>query len=590
MMKNFAKIFTAIVVAFAAYSCVADATEDLGVDINVVGQNSLTLSLDETRVQLGEKAEGVYPLYWSNGDQIAVNGVASVALTDVAEDAKSATFQFDGNGVSAPFNIVYPAPEAVAAEEGEEEAPAAAAYPVVFPAVQQYVAGNIDPKAMVLYGYAANGEAVTLNPLVGVLQLNVTGNGENVTKLTVKSEKGKIAGSYTVDCTNGTLTEVEAVNTVTMNLDVTLGTEAQVLYVAVPAGSYGTFVVTLQTAEHGKMTVKFNSDVKPIEAGTVREFKSFPFAANNADEDNSDVIIDSEEALIEFARIAKAFYPHTKAVVTADLDMSKITEAEDLALFPIEGFGAYEFDGGSEEGYTISNLTTPLFGSTAATIKNVKLTNVNYTVTDLAHSGAIACGLYGGSLENCSVAGTININNTTLETAAGSYAGICHAGLVGYASAATVTNCTNDADITITSLCEASKSIASTVGGVVGSCANYSSFTHLTNNGTIEYVGTTQKNNIYISGIVGTNNSTDGHDFAALSNCTNNGTISTAETSTCGNLVLLSGITGNITTDSGVLCQSLVNTANITNNGQCKLRNFCAQVFKSAINLFITQR
>ena len=126
-MKNFAKIFTAIVVAFAAYSCVADATEDLGVNINVVGQNSLTLSLDETRVQLGEKAEGVYPLYWSNGDQIAVNGVASVALTDVAEGAKSATFNFDGNGVSAPFNIVYPAPEAVAAEEGEEEAPAAAA-------------------------------------------------------------------------------------------------------------------------------------------------------------------------------------------------------------------------------------------------------------------------------------------------------------------------------------------------------------------------------------------------------------------------------------------------------------------------------
>ena len=40
--------------------------------------------------------------------------------------------------------------EAEVAEEGE----AVAVYPVVFPAVQQYVPGNVDPKAVVLYGYA----------------------------------------------------------------------------------------------------------------------------------------------------------------------------------------------------------------------------------------------------------------------------------------------------------------------------------------------------------------------------------------------------------------------------------------------------
>ena len=563
MMKNFAKIFTAIVVAFAAYSCVADATEDLGVNINVVGQNSLTLSLDETRVQLGEKAEGVYPLYWSNGDQIAVNGEASVALTDVAEGAKSATFQFDGDGVSTPFNIVYPAPEVAAAEEGEEATPAAA-YPVVFPAVQHYVAGNIDPKAMVLYGYAANGEVVTLNPLVGVLQLNVTGNGENVTKLTVKSEKGNIAGSYTVDCTNGTLTEVEAVNTVTMNLDVTLGTEAQVLYVAVPAGSYGTFVVTLQTAEHGKMTVKFNSDVKPIEAGTVREFKSFKYEANNADEEGV-FEIDSEDALIEFARIAKAFYPHTKAVVTAPITVTK-------DWTPIEGFGAYEFDGGEFE---ISGLNAPLFGSTAANIHHVKLTNVDYTVTDLAHSGAIACGLYGGSLDNCSAEGAININNTTLnpETVAGDYSDICHGGLVGYVSATTVTNCTNDINITVTSLCLESASIRSCVGGLVGGCADNSSFTHLTNNGTIEYVGTTHKYNMYISGIVGTTKSTSDEkttrDLAAISNCTNTGAISTAKKSKIAGDIVLAGITGVIDAGPEVICENLTNDGTLTHNGDC---------------------
>ncbi|MBE6212863.1 MAG: hypothetical protein E7129_06990, partial [Rikenellaceae bacterium] len=352
-----------------------------------------------------------------------------------------------------------------------------------------------------------------------------------------------------------------------------LGAEAQVLYVAVPAGSYGTFVVTLQTAEHGKMTVKFNSDVKPIEAGTVREFASFLFAANNADEDSSDVIIDSEEALIEFAKMAKAFYPHTKAVVTANLDMSKITKAEDLALFPIEGFGAYEFDGGSEEDYTISNLTTPLFGSTAATIKNVKLVDVNMEVTDLAHSGAIACGLYGGSLENCSATGTININNTTLapESSTGKYNDICHGGLVGYASAATVTNCTNDIDITITSLCEASKSIASTVGGVVGGVANGCTFDHVTNNGDVTYDGATQKGNMYLSGIAGKNDgTTDEKDFVSISNCTNTGAISTAKDSKTSGDVLLAGITGRLETISAdTVCEELHNTGAITHNGEC---------------------
>ena len=556
MMKNFAKIFTAIVVAFAAYSCVADATEDLGVNINVVGQNSLTLSLDETRVQLGEKAEGVYPLYWSNGDQIAVNGVASTPLTDVAEDAKSATFKFDGNGVSTPFNIVYPAP-GVEAEEG------ATVFPVVFPASQAYVAGNIDPKAMVMYGYAESGEVVTLNPLVGVLQINVKG-AVTLTSLTVKSHAAGISGTYDVNCKTGALTAHEGasqiVNVTFPEEGLELNAEtATPIYVAVPAGSYGVFLVTLHT-ESDKMTVKFNSDVKPIAAGTVREFKSFSYAANTADEDTETYEIDSKEALIEFAEIAASFYPRTKAVVTATIDMS----GEDWT--PIEGFGAYEFDGGEFE---ISGLNAPLFGSTAATIKNVKLTNVNYTVTDLAHSGAIACGLYGGSLENCSATGTININNTTLAEAANNYNGICHAGLVGFASAATITNSTNDIDITITSVGAEALNVRSTVGGVIGCVSEGCTIDGLTNSGDITYVGTKLVANCYISGVVGKSDNTDGqNDFKSINNCTNTGAISTAKGSKSTASILLAGITGQLQITAETVCEKLVNTGHITHNGE----------------------
>ena len=51
-------------------SCTTDATNDIGVD--AVGKNltTITLSLEQSRTQLGEKAGELYPLLWSEGDQI----------------------------------------------------------------------------------------------------------------------------------------------------------------------------------------------------------------------------------------------------------------------------------------------------------------------------------------------------------------------------------------------------------------------------------------------------------------------------------------------------------------------------------------
>ena len=51
-MKNLTKIFMAVAVALFAFSCVADAPEDLGVKVG--GQTELTLSIEESRTQLGE--------------------------------------------------------------------------------------------------------------------------------------------------------------------------------------------------------------------------------------------------------------------------------------------------------------------------------------------------------------------------------------------------------------------------------------------------------------------------------------------------------------------------------------------------------
>ena len=566
-MKNLTKIFMAVAVALFAFACVQDTTEDLGVNIKGQGIKELTLSLEESRTHLGEKVvnedgTSLYPLYWSEGDAISVNGVVSLPLSGVAADATSATFQFYKE-VSRPFSIVYPATAGTV--EGT-------VCPVTFAATQPYTVGTFAPQAAPMYGYAAalaEGEEETpvqLNHLTGVLRLALKGNGEKVTSIRVQSEKGAIAGPFTVDCSNGTLTAQEGASnttTVTFADGLVLGAEAAPVYLTIPAGNYGTFLITVYTEAHQKMTVKFDSTIKAIAAGTVREFKEFVYAANTADTDSEEFLIETAEDLIAFAKVASAFYPRTSAKVVAEIDMTGVEWT------PIKNFGEYTFDGGN---FAIKGLSAPLFGTTAGTIKNVKLTNVNYTVTDLTHSGAIACYLYG-SMDNCSAAGAININNTTHapEKITQQYEEICHGGLVGMAHGATVTNCTNDVDLTITSFTSPTVKIKSCVGGVVAGACAAATFQHLTNNGDITYVGTTQGQNIYISGVVGKTNTQFGDvPIVAINDCTNNGALSSAKGSVCAGALILSGITGNLQFETeDVLSKNLLNTGAITHAGEC---------------------
>ena len=96
MKKN--AILWMLAVVTIAFSCTTDATHDLGVGPeNNGGLTEVTLSLEQSRTQLGEKAGEVYPLLWSEGDQISINGVASTALSASEAGAASATFSVVGN-------------------------------------------------------------------------------------------------------------------------------------------------------------------------------------------------------------------------------------------------------------------------------------------------------------------------------------------------------------------------------------------------------------------------------------------------------------------------------------------------------------
>ena len=56
-MKNLTKIFVAVAALFVGFACTTDVTEDLGV--NLGGQTTLTISLEESRTQLGAEVDGI---------------------------------------------------------------------------------------------------------------------------------------------------------------------------------------------------------------------------------------------------------------------------------------------------------------------------------------------------------------------------------------------------------------------------------------------------------------------------------------------------------------------------------------------------
>lgn len=540
------KLFVAVALLFAGVACTTDATEDLGVV--AAGQTEIALSLESSRTQLGEKADGVYPLYWSEGDKILVNGVASEALSASDEGKANATFVVNGT-VAYPYNIVTPAAEGVSSLTS-------GCYPVLFPAEQSYKAGNVDDKAVVMYGYAEEGEAPTLYHLTGILRFEVKG-AVTLSNLTVASTYGALAGTYDVNCSTGALTAQSGSTSDTVTLSfgdgLTLGAEPTPIYVAVPAGEYGEVVVTLNTTSGEKMVVKFNSSAKPVSAGKVREFTPFEFVANATDEA---FVIDSKEALIAFAA-----NPTKSAVVTANIDMTG------EVWTTIAEYGEYTFDGGN---YEIKGLSAPLFGKSYANIKNVKLVDVNYEETTNAFSGAIACELCNATMNNCSVSGNITINNTTYTGSVGNYADVAYAGVVGLCNGGVMTNCTNNAKITLVSLA-GETTCAVNAGGVVGGAVNGCKFNGLVNNGDIIFSGSTKKN-FYLSGVVGrAQGIADQTPFTELNNCTNNGDITQTAESVCGQDLLIGGITG-VVTEVGkeTVFSNLKNTGDITLGGKCR--------------------
>jgi hypothetical protein len=223
-MRKLTKFFMAVVL-LGAYACTTDTTKDLGANLGQ-GATEITISIEESRTQLGSEADGLYPLYWSEGDQISVNGLSSNELT--AEEAGKASAKFSVQGLTAEtYYIAYPA-----AGEGQ----------VIFAKDQVHTSNTTFGSGVsTMFGKCNAGEYVTMQHLTGVLKIGVTGSATLTHAQISTVDRAPIAGVFDFDFDNEFITATEQ-SEVAINYSfgegVTLSSDPTYLHVAVPAGEY----------------------------------------------------------------------------------------------------------------------------------------------------------------------------------------------------------------------------------------------------------------------------------------------------------------------------------------------------------------
>ena len=257
------KIIIALTAAVFALSCATDTTETVRIDEqSFVTESSISLSLEGSRTQLGEKVDGVYQLLWSEGDKISANGVESAEAVIDENNPARAIFNF--NEVLAETNyIAYPA---------------APAGKVLF-AENQLHAGNttFDQGAATMYSIATS-DGIEMKHLTGVLKFGITGSA-TLTKVQVSTvDETPISGAFDCDFANGTITptaEAKSVITYSFGEGVQLSATPTYAHIALPAGEYSLLRIRIYDSDGGIMLAEVRApSSKPIKAGYVREFSN----------------------------------------------------------------------------------------------------------------------------------------------------------------------------------------------------------------------------------------------------------------------------------------------------------------------------
>ncbi len=212
----------------------------------------------DTKTMLGDKVGKEYPILWTAGDKINVNGESSSEAA-VKEGSKQASFAF-GKEMTAPYSAVYPASAYKA--EGV----------ITIPSTQSYVAGSFDPASSVMCSYSGGEATLNFHHLMAYLKLsfNTESDKDNIKSISVKSAGNEaMSGDFNVDFENSALTPVSEKAAVVMECGEEGVAPGTPVIVAIPAQNYASGLQITTTDINGDKTVhKLKSALNAV-AGTV---------------------------------------------------------------------------------------------------------------------------------------------------------------------------------------------------------------------------------------------------------------------------------------------------------------------------------
>ena len=461
MKKIFRSLAALAVVMFAG--CVNDLTNEV---VEPSGKTTVTVGIADTKTSLGDLVEGTRKVYWSEGDQISINGAASSSVV-LSKDKRSATFTFDDPELTHPYSVLYPA------EMFKD------ALTITLPAVQAAADNSFGADAAPMATYQAEAGNIVLQHLAGVVRLQVklpaasTHASHMLSKVEFRGKAGEqVSGDFAIDYQQVSLESAssdDAGKVVTAKVGKNLSSESNVdVFVVVPAIRYEQgFSVRLIDAEGHYMDIATN-DIT-VSKGEIKAMPPVEFVPAGT---LVGVEIASAADLVKFAKAYNAGeyaeLDNLNVQVTSDIVFDNETNEEWANIGCIGGtqWFAGAFDG---KEHTIKNwvASRPLFyGTTANTcIKNLSI-DASCTLTapylEDQYYGALV-GYHTGLLSNC--------HNFASVAVSGEWATAANVGgLVGRVAArGKIDQCSMSGDITA----DATFVVSGTVylGGIAGCIA-----------------------------------------------------------------------------------------------------------------------
>lgn len=467
------------------------------------GEKTLSVGLPSVQSKTWlDYAAGGSPLkvYWSDGDQINVNGRASLPIS-VADGVKESEAEFQLPDVESPYNVIYP--QQIVNEESYDSEGTIA---VEIPATQTYEKrGSFGNGAAIMYGYAESPDQVRLHNLCAAIRVNIKGKDIIVdAKLASGSAEAPLCGSFRLAPQTGTLTAVEGKNEVALSLEeVELNSETGTdFFFTVPAGDYSEGLTFYFTRKKDRLQMQNVWHPKSaLEAGKLYSFNDVEYVPMAKD-------IETVEEWEEFATAMNANediskYLHKGGIVRlgADLEADNLTSVTVPFPYILEGNG---------KTITRNAAKSSLFAKLTGEIRNLTLDgelnlsnaedapfvkhisagakmsgcinnmNINFDIKTHCYVTGFAAvalrndieGLEKLEISDCTnngtITGTVDVSSANYNVAIAGILGDVRASVGDFDYDVVLTNCKNTAPITLSPKSGTGSTYGMTVCGVGG--------------------------------------------------------------------------------------------------------------------------